>query len=116
MNGILVGGSLAALLLGTAVAHAACPVTHSPTGKHENDSLLALLPPNGKFVFRPGRAGFVDRDGALGIKFAWERKKKGHLAVGGRRLDGTASPLRAYLYDCFRHRAVGKSRDGSQTR
>jgi hypothetical protein len=99
MNGILVAGSLAALLFGTAVAHGACPVTRSSTGKHENDSLLALLPPGGKFVFRPGGAGFVDHDGALGIKFAWDRKKKGQLAVGGRRLDGTASPLRAYLYD-----------------
>jgi hypothetical protein len=99
MNGILVAGSLVTLLFGTAAAQAACPVTRSPTGIHENDSLLAQLPPNGKFVFQPDGSGFVDRDGALGIKFAWERKTKGHLTVGGRRLDGEAAPLRAYLYD-----------------
>jgi hypothetical protein len=53
----------------------------------------------GKVVFKPGGAGFVDHDGALGIKWAYERRKPGRLFVGGRRLDAAAGPARAYIYD-----------------
>ena len=60
-----------------------CPFTLSKPGIIENDSLGVNLP--GKFVFRPGGPGFVDADGALGMKVGWERKKKGHLQVSGRR-------------------------------
>jgi hypothetical protein len=63
----------------------------------ENDSLNVNLP--AKFVFRPGGPGFVDADGALGMKVGWERKKKGHLQVSGRRIDASAPPARAYIYD-----------------
>lgn len=67
-------------------------------GKQANDALRALsVPPDGRLVFAPGGAGFVDRDGALGIKFAWERLIAGSLIVGGRRLDGDAAPARAYM-------------------
>ena len=58
-----------------------------------------FVPPDGKLVFRPSGAGFVDRDGALGIKFGWNRLVPGQLQVGGRRLDGDAAPARAYLTD-----------------
>ena len=78
---------------------ASCEVTHPAGGIFGNDSLHAVLPPNGKFVFVPGGAGFTDRDGAMGIKFGWFRHKTGKLNVGGRRLDGEAAPARAYLYD-----------------
>jgi hypothetical protein len=33
------------------------------------------------------------------MKVAWSRKKKGHLQVSGKRLDGIAPPARAYIYD-----------------
>ena len=72
-----------------------CPITTgSPVG---NDELLAFSP--GKVVFKPDGAGFVDQDGALGIKWAFERLKPGRLFVGGRRLDAAAGPARAYIYD-----------------
>lgn len=71
---------------------------HFPAGGiYGNEALQAVLPGAGKFVFRPGGAGFVDRDGALGIKFAWDRLIAGALSVGGRRLDGEAGPARAYM-------------------
>jgi hypothetical protein len=41
----------------------------------------------------------VDHDGALGIKWAFDRLKPGRLFVGGRRLDAAAGPARAYIYD-----------------
>lgn len=74
-----------------------CTITHPPGGIYGNDALHAVLPPNGKFVFAPGGAGFTDRDGAMGIKFGWFRHKPGTLHVGGRRLDGEAGPARAYI-------------------
>lgn len=74
-----------------------CRVSLSKGGILENDSLGVNLP--GKFVFRPGGPGFVDRDGALGMKVGWERKKKGHLQISGRRMDASAPPARAYIYD-----------------
>jgi hypothetical protein len=74
-----------------------CPSTLSKSGILENDSLNVNLPR--KFVFRPGGPGFVDKDGALGMKVGWERKKKGHLQISGRRIDASAPPARAYIYD-----------------
>jgi len=65
------------------------------TGKQSNDALRIVAP--GRFTFAPGGSGFVDRDGALGIKFGWERLVAGSLIVGGRRLDGDAEPARAYM-------------------
>jgi hypothetical protein len=50
--------------------------------------------PNGTVVFKPGGAGFLTRDGALGMKFGWTRGVRGKLKVTGRRLDGDAGPLR----------------------
>ena len=76
---------------------ATCHITQPQGGVLENDALLVTLP--SKFVFQPGGPGFVDFDGALGLKVGWERKKKGILQVGGRRLDGSAGPARAYIYD-----------------
>lgn len=48
---------------------AACTVTDPKGGMFGNESLAAVLPENGKFIFKPGGPGFVDdTDGALGIK------------------------------------------------
>jgi hypothetical protein len=78
----------------TASSPAECPITTGPVG---NDELLAFS--YGKVVFRRGGSGFVDHDGALGIKWAFDRLKPGRLFVGGRRLDAGAGPARAYVYD-----------------
>jgi hypothetical protein len=75
----------------------ACAVTYPEGGVYGNDSLAVVLPENGTFVFRPGGPGFVDADGALGIKVGWEFRKRGTLVVKGRRLDGVAEPARAYI-------------------
>jgi len=74
-----------------------CHVTRPGGGLFENEFLSVGL--SEKFVFHPGGPGFVDSDGALGIKVLWTRKIRGSLEVGGRRLDGTAAPARAYIYD-----------------
>lgn len=87
--------------MSTAVASDSCPITFPQGGIHGNDALQAVLPQGGKFVFAPGGAGFVDRDGALGIKFAFDRLIAGQLSVGGRRLDGKAGPARAYMSDGY---------------
>lgn len=107
---VLCGGAvLAAGFCATAVSQTepqagsfVCPVTVVNGGRggiYGNDALETVLWPQSKFVFMPGGAGFVDSDGALGIKVGWERKKRGHLEVGGRRLDGEAKSVRAYIYD-----------------
>jgi hypothetical protein len=51
--------------------------------------------PEGRVVFKPGGAGFLTRDGSLGMKFGWRRGVPGQLRIEGRRLDAAASPLRA---------------------
>lgn len=75
-----------------------CPITYPEGGVQGNDALQAVLPYKGKFTFIPDGGGFIDHDGALGIKLAWNRLKHGQLNVGGRRLDGEAPPARAYIY------------------
>jgi hypothetical protein len=74
-----------------------CRITQPQGGRLQNDFLSVTLP--SKFVFEPQGPGFVDVDGALGMKVPWERKRKGLLQVGGHRLDGAAAPARAYLFD-----------------
>jgi hypothetical protein len=53
--------------------------------------------PEGTVVFKPGGAGFITRDGALGMKFGWQRGVSGQLTIEGRRLDATAPPVRAHV-------------------
>jgi hypothetical protein len=59
------------------------------------NALLSVggLRPDGTVVFKPGGAGFMTRDGALGMKFGWTRAVRGTLHVSGRRLDAPAPPL-----------------------
>ena len=87
--------------MSTEVATGSCPVTLRQGDAYGNDALQTFLPPDGKLVFQPGGAGFVDHDGALGIKYGWERLVTGALSVGGRRLDGKAGPARAYISDGY---------------
>ena len=61
------------------------------------NALLSVGPfglwPEGTVLFKPGGAGFITRDGGLGMKFGWTRGVRGKLNVSGRRLDGAAPPL-----------------------
>ena len=57
--------------------------------------------PDGTVVFKPGGAGFVTRDGSLGMKFGWLRGVSGQLRITGRRLDAEAPPLRAEVPDGY---------------
>ena len=50
---------------------------------------------NGTVVFKPGGAGFITRDGSLGMKFGWRRGVSGQLTIVGRRVDAAAPPLRS---------------------
>jgi hypothetical protein len=50
---------------------------------------------DGTVVFKPGGAGFITRDGSLGMKFGWRRGVSGQLEIEGRRLDAVALPLRS---------------------
>ena len=88
-------------------APAACAVTKPngivPGGAHDANSYgnaqVSVGPfglwPDGTVVFKPGGAGFVTRDGSLGMKFGWTRGVRGPLRIEGRRLDAPGPPLRA---------------------
>lgn len=91
-----------------------CHVT-SPNGivagtteRHEDsygNSLLSLGPfglwPDGTVVFKPGGAGFITKEGGLGMKFGWTRGARGRLKITGRRLDGDAPPLQSRIPCCY---------------
>jgi hypothetical protein len=67
-----------------------------PAGSYGNHQVSVLgLWSEGTVVFKPGGAGFVTRNGSLGMKFGWWRGIPGQLTIEGRRLDATAPPLRA---------------------
>jgi len=84
-----------------------CPVTEAngstppgerpSTGHHGNGAIWTVLWPNGTVTFQPGGPGAQEEDGALSMKFAWWRAVEGRLEVTGRRLDGSAPPLRASI-------------------
>ncbi len=73
-----------------------CAITRPNGGMFGNESLSVVLPDTRTLIFRPGGPGFVDDDGALGMKVGWGLHERGTLFVTGRRLDGVASPARAY--------------------
>lgn len=77
--------------------HRPCAITHPKGGLVGNDALAVVLLEHGRYVFQPGGGGFVDHDGALGIKVGWELRRRGTLFVSGRRLDGVAPEARAYI-------------------
>ena len=62
-------GIAAALLFAQSAVASDCPITPSPEGFLCNHSLCAGVPSDGTIVFHPEGPGFVDHDGALGIKF-----------------------------------------------
>jgi hypothetical protein len=62
---------------------------------HGNALISTALWPDGTVVFKPGGPGFVTADGALAMKWGWQRGVRGPLRVEGRRLDESAPPLGA---------------------
>lgn len=58
--------------------------------------------PDGTVIFKPGGAGFITRDGSLGMKFGWQRGVRGQLTIEGRRLDGSAPALRSAVSRGYR--------------
>jgi hypothetical protein len=66
-----------------------------------NGKLWTTLGPNGTVEFRTGGPGSVDSDGSLGMKFPWWRGTRGKLTIEGKRLDGSAPPLRAHIPDGY---------------
>jgi hypothetical protein len=77
-----------------------CPVTlpRSEASRQIESAAISAELRHENFVFWPGGAGFVAvSDGALGMKFGWDRKRHGRLSIKGRRLDGPAKPLRAFV-------------------
>lgn len=60
--------------------------------------------PDGTVVFKPGGAGFITRDGSLGMKFGWRRGVAGQLEIEGRRVDAGAPPLRSEVPKAYGNR------------
>jgi hypothetical protein len=77
--------------------------SNEPSPFSYGNKLLSVngLTPNGTIVFRPGGAGFVRPDGALGMKFGWTRAVLGDIHVIGHRLDGDANPPEADVRCCY---------------
>lgn len=90
----------------TAAETPTCPVT-APNGRgragqrgggnHGNEALATSLWTAGRVDFRPGGPGCVEPNGYLGMKWPWWRSVRGALTIEGRRLDGSAGPLRASI-------------------
>ena len=74
---------------------APCAVTTTSSGQHGDAGLSTIVFPDGEVVFKPGGPGFVTSDGALGMKFPWQRGVRGKLVITGRRLDAEAPALRS---------------------
>ena len=51
--------------------------------------------PDGTVVFKPGGAGFITRDGSLGISLGGAAVFPGELKIEGRRVDALAPQLRS---------------------
>jgi len=70
-------------------------------GNYGNGKLSTTLWPSGTVEFRPGGPGFVESDGARSMKWPWWRGTRGKLTIEGKRLDGSAPPLRASIPDGY---------------
>lgn len=99
-------------------AEGSCPVSlpkrSAPSGdagftaadfNYGNASLRVYLWPKGKLVAGPLPDGSswadIKPDGSIVAKLGWWRGVKGKLAIGGRRLDASAPPLRAHVPDGY---------------
>ncbi len=99
-------------------AEGSCPVSlpnrRAPRGgagftaaafNYGNASLRVSLWPKGKLVAGPLPDGAIwasiEPDGSIVAKLGWWRGVAGKLAIGGRRLDASAPPLRAHVPDGY---------------
>ena len=88
-----------------------CPVTMPngsvPPGEsisplfYGNTVLWTSLWSQGQVKFGPGNPGEIGSDGSLSIRWSWWRGVQGNLVIEGKRLDGTAPPLKAIVPDGF---------------
>lgn len=88
--------------VGRAGTPSPCPVTvpngstppgeRPRTGQHGNGELWTEFGPDGLVLIPPEH---MRPDGSLGMKWPWWRGAPGQLFIEGRRLDGSAPPLRA---------------------
>ena len=113
-RGVTILGAVLMMRSGSAVAFdsvAGCQVT-KPNGvaagsdpadrtSYGNKAVSVGLWPEGTVVFKPGGSGFITRNGALGMKFAWQRGIAGQLSIKGHRLDGNAPPLRSEVIQAY---------------
>jgi hypothetical protein len=61
-------------------------------------ALSTVISPDSTIKFVPNGPGFIDHDGALGMKMGWWRNIPGsQLEITGRRVDPAAPPLRACI-------------------
>lgn len=83
-----------------------CPLT-LPNGRlmpgsedggmnHGNDRLWTAMWPSNVVIATPD---YIEPDGSVVMKWGWWRGEPGKLRITGRRLDGDAPPLTAYLPD-----------------
>ena len=118
---VVVAGLLSQLICGISGQSGSCPVTspnhdrppdsvllkaaqpslQATTPIHGNGVIWTHLWPEGTVVFRKGGPGYVLADGSLKMKFLWLMATDGPLTVEGRRLDGTAGPLSAEIFNGF---------------
>jgi hypothetical protein len=63
---------------------------------HGNGKLWTAMWPHNVVIATPV---YIERDGAVGMKWPWWRGVKGRLNITGRRLDGKAPPLTADIPD-----------------
>jgi hypothetical protein len=109
---MLENAALASLLFATVPQGSTCPVTQPNHSRipasvqtkaqvgetsewlYGNDKIWTYLWPEGTVTFRKNGPGFILRDGSLQMKFLWLLAVDGPLSVSGRRVDGTAAPLR----------------------
>ena len=90
--------ALADRWLGFEAAHADAIAICNPTpGKIEDTALTTYNWPRGVITFKSDGPGFQLDDGGLAMKFHWERRVPGVLAITGRGLDGQTMPLRARI-------------------
>jgi hypothetical protein len=73
------------------------PTSPSMLSSRSRALSVSLPRQDGTVVFKPGGVGFVLSDGALSMKFGWERAVRGPLRISGRRLDESAPPLRSHI-------------------
>jgi hypothetical protein len=67
------------------------------SGLHGNGTIWTVAWPDDTVTFRKDGPGTIEPDGSLKMKFFWVLATDGPLTVAGRRLDGSAAPLRAEI-------------------